>query len=350
VTSEEKNVPPQTPADAARTDVVTAGPAAGRRLVSRRSFFSLRREIPQWQAIGFGLLCLAIILALWWGATGGIGDEPIYSPSILPSPQATFDSFHSLWFERALSRNMYASLRRVTLGFGLAALVGIPLGVLCGCFPPVNSFFAPLTIFGRYIPIAALIPLTMSFFGIDEQQKVMFIFIACVAFVMSDAARAVADVSDRYIDTAYTLGAGRRQVILKVLVPLALPSIFNSLRLLFGLAFGYIMLAEEIKSSGSAGGLGHIINVSEKRGLQSHIFLVLMIIPLVALGIDRILYWVQRELFPYQYGGSGILLRLVRLGLNVWEDCKSLVFRPKKFLPSRLDQKQPTPGAREASG
>ena len=72
----------------------------------------------------------------------------------------------------------------------------------------------------------------------------MFIFIACVAFVISDTARAIADVGSHYIDTAYTLGASRWQMILKVLVPLAMPSVFNSLRLLFGLAFGYIMLAE----------------------------------------------------------------------------------------------------------
>ena len=143
-------------------------------------------------------------------------------------------------------------------GFGLAALVGIPLGVLAGCFRGVGAFFAPLLIVGRNVPVAALIPLTFSLFGIDEFQKVMFIFIACVAFVMSDSARAVNDISDRYIDTAYTLGAGRRQVILKVLFPLALPGIFNSLRMLFGLAFGYIMLAEVVEVGGSAG-LGGII-------------------------------------------------------------------------------------------
>ena len=84
----------------------------------------------------------------------------------------------------------------------------------------------------------------------------MFIFIACVAFVVIDTATAIADVSDRYVDTAYTLGASRRQIVIKVLVPLAMPSIFNSLRLLFGLAFGYIMLAEVIKTAGGEGGLG----------------------------------------------------------------------------------------------
>ena len=126
-------------------------------------------------------------------------------------------------------------------------------------------------IFGRNIPMAALIPLTFSLFGIGELQKVMFIFIACVAFVIADVDRGDQRHQRRYIDTAYTLGANRWQIILKVLVPLALPAIFNSLRLLFGLAFGYIMLAELIKFGSEAGGLGDIIIVAQRRGPREHI-------------------------------------------------------------------------------
>ena len=94
----------------------------------------------------------------------------------------------------------------------------------------------------------------------------MFIFIAAVAFVMMDTATAVADVSGRYIDTAYTLGASRWQIISKVLVPLAMPRVFNSLRLLFGLAFGYIMLAELVTEGGRCRRLGKIILMAQRRG------------------------------------------------------------------------------------
>src|SRR5688500_8275886 len=127
---------------------------------------------------------------------------------MLSSPGETFAELDNLWFERELARNLLATLRRVALGFGLAALVGIPIGVLCGCFSGVNAFFAPITIFGRNIPVAALIPLTFIIFGIGETHKVMFIFIACVAFVIADTAGAIRDVGGEYIDTAYTLGAG----------------------------------------------------------------------------------------------------------------------------------------------
>ncbi len=315
-----KSLPAPSPA-------IVAADGWGRRRF--RDFFALQREATWWQRIFFGIACIALFFGVWWFVTrGGEGEQRMVSPATLPSPAETFATFHALWFDRALTRNLYVTLRRVTLGFGLAALVGIPLGMLAGCFGWLSAFLAPLSIFGRYIPIAALIPLTMIFWGIEEQQKVMFIFIACVAFIFTDAARSVLDVDRRYVDTAYTLGARRRQVILKVLVPMAMPSIFNSLRLLFGLAFGYIMLAELVKMGGEEGGLGDIIITSQRRGLKEHIYLVLMFIPLVALGIDRVLFWIQRELFPHRYGGSGILNRGMRVLLHAWEDLKNVFHRP----------------------
>ena len=126
-------------------------------------------------------------------------EERIVSVGILPSPEETFATFPSLWFDRALTRNVLVTVRRLSLGFGLAALVGIPLGVLCGCFTRVNAFFLPLSLFGRNIPLAALVGLMVSMFGIDEQQKVMFIFFACVAFILSDTARAIEDVGSQYV-------------------------------------------------------------------------------------------------------------------------------------------------------
>jgi ABC-type nitrate/sulfonate/bicarbonate transport system permease component len=296
-------------------------------------WFALRRELPAWQAVLIGVAGILACLALWWYVTNGDPEERIISPSKgLSSPYETFSSFHSLWFERALTRNLLTTLRRLALGFGLAALVGVPLGVLCGCFPSVQALFLPMTLFGRNIPVAALIPLTFSLFGIGEAQKIVFIFIACVAFVVWDTTRAVQEVGSQYIDTAYTLGAGTWQTIAKVLLPLALPSVFNSLRLIFGLAFGYIMLAEVVKFGGETGGLGDLINISQRRGPSEHVVLILLIIPVVALFIDRLFFTVQAELFPYRYGGTGILNRLVRAVLHAWEDLRLLLMRTLKGL------------------
>jgi NitT/TauT family transport system permease protein len=288
---------------------------------------AIRKDAPVWQVIVCSLLCLAACYGLWWFLTRGDAEQRIVSYSVLPSPDETFASFRSLWFDRGLTRNTLVTLRRLTLGFGLAAAVGIPVGILCGCFTRVNAFFIPLSLFGRNIPLAALVGLTYAFFDIGEQQKVMFICIACVAFILSDSARSIQDVGTQYVDTAYTLGASRLQVIFKVLIPLAMPSVFNSLRLLFGLAFGYIMLAETIKLGSESGGLGDIINTSMRRGPREHVILVLLIIPVVALAIDRVLYWIQRELFPHRFGGTGILNQAVRAVMHAGEDLKCLIFR-----------------------
>jgi ABC-type nitrate/sulfonate/bicarbonate transport system permease component len=297
---------------------------------------ALRRELPAWQAVVMGVAGVLAWLAVWWFVTRGVPEERIISPSKgLSSPAETFASFHSLWFDRALTRNLLTTLSRLGLGFGLAALVGVPLGVLCGCFPRVQALFLPVTLFGRNIPVAALIPLTFSLFGIGELQKIVFIFIACVAFVVWDTTRAVQEVGSQYIDTAYTLGAGTWQTIFKVLLPLALPSVFNSLRLIFGLAFGYIMLAEVVKFGGETGGLGDLINISQRRGPREHVVLILLIIPIVALFIDRLFFFVQAELFPYRYGGSGILNSLVRAVLHAWEDMRLATQRALKRLIGR---------------
>jgi NitT/TauT family transport system permease protein len=299
--------------------------------------FALRRPIPQWAGILLGITCIASVLGIWWFLTRGAYEERILEYRSLPSPAETFnrDQFNRLWFDYALTRNLIASLRRVVLGFALAAAIGIPLGILCGCFPWVNSFLAPINVFGRNIPIAALIPLTFALFGIGEFQKMMFIFIAAVAFVMMDTATAVADVSSRYIDTAHTLGASRWQIIRKVLVPLALPRVFNSLRLLFGLAFGYIMLAELVTEAGSAGGLGQIILKAQRFGHGETILLILMVIPAVALVIDRMLFMVQKSLFPYQYGSVGVLHRVWRGLMHGIEDVTHFIFSPKSLDPAQ---------------
>jgi ABC-type proline/glycine betaine transport system permease subunit len=185
----------------------------------------------------------------------------------------------------------------------------------------------PVVIFGRNIPLAAVLPLLLYIFQQGELRKVMFIFVACVAFVIADTAQAIRDVAQRYVDTAYTLGASSWQTVIKVLVPLAMPAVFSSFRVLFGLAFGYIMLAESIKEPDDVGGLGFLIYTFQKRGPREFIYLIILIIPLVALAVDQLLFWIQRQLFPHVFGGPGWLNKLVRVVLQGWDDLKRVFFQ-----------------------
>jgi NitT/TauT family transport system permease protein len=265
---------------------------------SFQSLSELRQATPQPLRALAGFATMAAVLLAWWFVTSGaVPEERIVSPAQLPSPVEVLKSFPSLWNERHLVESIAASMRRVLIGFALAIAVGVPLGVLSASWRVLEAGGAPFALFGRNVPIAALIPLTLMWFGIDETQKVMFIFIACVPFVYSGAVTAIAGVPDRYVETAQTLGASRFQIMMKVLVALALPDIYNSLRHLFGMAFGYIMLAELINASY---GLGFLLMTSQRRGLSEHIILILMVIGLLAFAIDRLLYFFQRGLFPYR--------------------------------------------------
>jgi NitT/TauT family transport system permease protein len=264
----------------------------------RPTLFSIRVAPPRVVRRLIGAGTVGLVVALWWLATVGSTPESRFiSPVILPSPREVVASFPSLLNERALVQSIAATLKRVLIGFGLAILVGVPLGILAGSWRVVEAAAAPLALFGRNLPVAALIPLTILWFGIDEAQKVVFIFIACVPFVYSDAVHAIAGVPERYVETAQTLGASSSQIVSKVLVALALPDIYDSLRHLFGLAFGYIMLAELINAKY---GLGYLLMTSQRRGLSEHIILILLVIGILAFGIDRALFWLRRGIFPYR--------------------------------------------------
>jgi ABC-type nitrate/sulfonate/bicarbonate transport system permease component len=265
---------------------------------AKPSLLTLRLSPPPLTRRLVGAAAMGVVVLLWWLATTGLGSEDrLISPIILPSPAEVVRSFPTLLNERALVQSIAATLQRVLIGFGLAALVGVPLGIVAGAWRVAEAAGAPLAVFGRNLPVAALIPLTILWFGIDEMQKVMFIFIACVPFVYSDTVAAVANVPARYVETAQTLGASASQIVRKVLVGLALPDIYSSLRHLFGLAFGYIMLAELINAQH---GLGYLLMTSQRRGLSEHIILILIIIGLLAYGIDRLLFWFERGLFPHR--------------------------------------------------
>ena len=107
---------------------------------SRRQWFKLRQPISTWLAGVLGTASILFFFGLWWFLTRGeMSENRIVSATTLPSPSETFSAFPELWFERALTRNTWVTMRRVTIGCALAAVVGIPVGVLAGCFAPLRA-------------------------------------------------------------------------------------------------------------------------------------------------------------------------------------------------------------------
>src|SRR5690242_1623379 len=128
--------------------------------------FALRISPPPTTRRLVGAGALAGVVLVWWLATLGAAENRLVSPVILPSPAEVVRSFPSLLRERALLESIAATLKRVVIGFGLAALIGVPLGIAAGSWRVIEAAGAPLALFGRNLPVAALIPLTILWFGI----------------------------------------------------------------------------------------------------------------------------------------------------------------------------------------
>ncbi len=200
-------------------------------------------------------------------------------------------AFHSLWFDRALTRNLLTTLRRLALGFGLAAVVGVPLGVLCGCFPRVQAFFLPMTLFGRNIPVAALIPLTFSLFRHRRaaEDHVHLHRLRGLRRLGHDAGRRGSGQPVH----RHGLHAGRghladdRQGAAAAGVAQRVQ--LAALDLRSGLRLHHAGRSGEVRRRNRRA-WAILINISQRRGPREHVLLILLIIPVVALLIDRLFF------------------------------------------------------------
>lgn len=258
----------------------------------------IREEVPGWMSWALGVIPVATVLAVWWAVTAGATPEArMISPTILPSPLEVVRSFPQLWFERALTRNLFVSFGRVLMGFAVGVAIAFPLGLAMGAFTKIKVMFNPLAVFAAYLPIPALVPLTLSLFGTGEGQKVAFLAMAFSIYLLPLIVESVDAVDDVYLKTAYTLGASKLQTVRKVLLAVSWPNIYQSLRLGFGVGWSYIILAEMVDIGR---GLGGIIIISQRRGPREHIYLVLVVIVALAFLTDRLWAAVGQKLFPYR--------------------------------------------------
>jgi NitT/TauT family transport system permease protein len=233
---------------------------------------------------------------LWWLFTAGEPEERRIAPTILPNPVEVARSIPELVGDRDLLQHVWSSVRRVILSFILSLIVVLPLGILMGAFGSISAIFKPMSTASGYIPIATLVPLTMSWFGIGETQKIFFLAMAFGIYLLPLVVNAIESVPDIYLRTSYTLGATRQDVIRRVLIPIALPDLWHAMRLAFGVGWTYIVLAEVVVM---VDGLGFLIQNSFRRGPREHIYLVILIITLIAWAADHGWTRLGRVFFPY---------------------------------------------------
>ncbi|MCX6904100.1 MAG: ABC transporter permease subunit [Verrucomicrobia bacterium] len=267
-------------------------------LVVRSARLNVRRELPETNALGLTVLFVSLLLLGWWFVTRGeTPEQRILNPIILPSPMEVLQAFPRLHFEQGLVRSAGVSFLRVTTGFALAAMVAVPLGVYMATFPPIAAFFRPLSLVGAYVPIVVFVPLTLAWFGLSETQKVGFLFIGCFVALLPMVIKDISDVPAAYLDVAVTKGASQWQLVRHVLVPVAQASIWDHLRGVYGVGWGWIILAEVVNAER---GLGYLIDISNRRGHTNAIFAVIIVIVAIAVACDQLWRLGGEFLFPYR--------------------------------------------------
>jgi NitT/TauT family transport system permease protein len=234
-----------------------------------------------------------VVFVLVWAAftLGGF-----VSPTFLASPVTMAKEGWLLFTEYNFIHDIGMTVWRVFAGFILAAVIAVPLGIAMGAYKGVEAFFEPFVSFCRYLPASAFIPLLILWAGIGEMQKILVIFIGSFFQLVLMVAVIVGGARRDLVEAAYTLGAGNAGIVKRVLIPGAAPEIAETLRLVLGWAWTYVIVAELI---GSSSGIGHMITDSQALLNTGQIIFGIIVIGLIGLISDFAFKAVNRSLFKW---------------------------------------------------
>ena len=244
------------------------------------------------------ILFTALIILGWWGLTAGNAiEERILPPLILPAPMEVVNAFPKLYRDQELVASILKSFQRIGTGFGLAVLVAIPLGVMMASYKTVASFFKPLALATSYSPVPIFIPLTIAWWGTDEMQKIGFLFIACFIALLPLVIKSVSDVPQALLDVAMTKGASQWQLVKHVLFPVSLADIWDHMRGVYAVGWGWIILAEVVNPKQ---GLGYLIFLSDRRSNTAGVFAVVITIIAIAIVLDKLWIVSGQKMFKHK--------------------------------------------------
>ena len=247
--------------------------------------------------VALGISFFVLFVAVWAAATFG----GYVSKTFLADPLTMLKSGYTLLATMGFGWDIGWTVWRVLGGFVLAAALALPLGVLMGAYKPVEAFFEPFVSFARYLPASAFIPLLILWAGIGEAQKLAVIFIGSFFQLVLMVAVTVSNTRRDLVEAAYTLGVSDGSLIRRVLIPGAAPEIAETLRMVLGWAWTYVIVAELI---GASSGIGHMITDSQALLATDQIIFGIIVIGLIGLLSDLLFKFANRQFFPWAQLGK----------------------------------------------
>jgi len=257
-----------------------------------KALFSLRGELTHPTTVALAIFAFAILLGAWSLATA----VQILPPQYLPSPLAIVDALVRMFVQFDFANDIWISVVRVAVAFAIAAAMAIPLGILMSTYRIIGAMSEPVVDLIRYLPVPALVPLTVIWLGVGEESKIALLwmgtFFQLVLLIADDTKR----VPQEYVEIAYTLGAKQRHVLTKIILPAILPSMVDNLRITLGWCWSYVILAEIVAANE---GIGHFIWASRRFGKTPEVMAGVLTIGVIGLLSDQLIRLAHRRAFRY---------------------------------------------------
>jgi len=257
-----------------------------------------RMRPPVSPVLAVGILSVLAFLSLWAIATQSGWVSQIF----LPSPLAVLEAGRDLVSTGELWQAVLASSQRVFLGFFLAALVSVPLGVLMGVWWPAKAAIDPFVSLLRPLPSITWIPLTILWLGIGESQKTAIVFMGSWIYILIYTLESTKRVDPLLIRAARNLGASDFAIMRKVVLMAALPGIISGLKVTLAISWSCVITAEMIAAQT---GLGAIIWRAKDGGDLALVLVGMIGISVTVLIADRIVDRLERIFLPWERARRG---------------------------------------------